>query len=331
MMKPQDDAVPNGSSLAEKLRAGPSHVRQAALAELITHPDVAAHGLVVERLDDDDPEVCHLAAIVLGLMGTAAVNSLTSALATSPHTPVRVAAASGLARLGPDASVATTELDACLEDADESLRWHAAFALAKIGEPALPVLRGSLDSNNAVRRLAALDAVRWIGQPAEELAPAVRTMSDDLDARDQLLCDSALVRITEDPEQGLPRLTSALESDDDDLRRTAAEQIGQLGELGHDAATSLAQALLDSAWRVRCAAALALARVGANDNATIEVLANTLADSHEDVRCHAAIALASFSAPASSALSALREAEHDADDRVAATAKAAIESITAEP
>ncbi|MBX3346025.1 MAG: HEAT repeat domain-containing protein [Nitrospira sp.] len=112
------------------------------------------------------------------------------------------------------------------------------------------------------------------------------------------------------------RLTELLTDSDPDVRRTAAESLGKIGE--RSAGHGLLAALKDHDPRVRAAAARSLGNLG--DGASGVLLAGRLADSSEAVRVASALALSEIESSASSEAESLRMLHHqDAAVRLAAT------------
>lgn len=112
------------------------------------------------------------------------------------------------------------------------------------------------------------------------------------------------------------RLTELLTDSDPDVRRTAAESLGKIGE--RSAGDGLLAALKDHDPRVRAAAARSLGNLG--DGASGVLLAGRLADSSEAVRVASALALSEIESSASSEAESLRMLHHqDAAVRLAAT------------
>ena len=112
------------------------------------------------------------------------------------------------------------------------------------------------------------------------------------------------------------RVTELLTDSDPDVRRTAAESLGKIGE--RSAAHGLLVALKDQDPRVRAAAARSLGNLG--DEASGIPLAGRLADSSEAVRMASALALSEIESAASSEAESLRMLRHqDASVRMATT------------
>lgn len=102
------------------------------------------------------------------------------------------------------------------------------------------------------------------------------------------------------------RLAELLSDPDPDIRRTAAESLGKIGE--RTASRSLLVALNDQDSRVRAAAARSLGRLG--EGASGIALAGRLADSSEAVRAASALAISEIENIATTESESLRLLRH---------------------
>ncbi len=124
---------------------------------------------LVRLLQRGDPSVRHLAAAALGDLGDpAALDALLAALAGPDEEGVRWRAAEGLARIG---EPAVAGLAALAEDGDPDVRWKAIVALGDIGDPrAGPALRDRLADPDRFVRGRAVSALARLGEPCLPLA-----------------------------------------------------------------------------------------------------------------------------------------------------------------
>ena len=314
-----------------KLLDAEEQVRLAALAELLKGeaPPVPIVPEVAERLNDPSEEVRKLAVLVLERAGASAIPALAPALDEKQPTSVRVLAASALAKAGQNATPGINPLCACLLSHDGTLRWHAAFALGKIGASAVPALQVALRSADPEVLCAVADALGWIGSGAQAVLDDLKRLaSSSAPLPVRLACHSALVKISGDASAGLPMLLATLKEKDPIGRASALERIGHLRTMARESAPMLLPYLADSSGEVRAAAALALGRIEATTPETIEALTCVLADLEPDARANAGIALASMGAAAEPALPALRVMRRATAPRLAAIAKAAVERIS---
>lgn len=320
---------PDPPAVVQKLGSSAEHVRLAALAELL-RPEIDP-APVVEAvsgcLDDGSPAVRELATVVLGQAGAPAVRALTHALDPHQTMPVRIAAASGLARIGAPASMAVEPLCRCVEEDDDLLRWHAAFALGKIGAAAVPALRGLLRSERPATVGAALDGLGFIGSDANSAAEDIKGLLPLASPSLRLACHAALVAVTGHIEAGLPMLQAALEEPDASLRKQSLERIGLLRSRAQVLGAAVRRCLDDPAAEVRAAAALALARIEAGDAQAVEGLIGLLEDPELEVRAKAGIGLGGLGPKAAAALPVLQALCGNEDSRLSAIAKAALEKV----
>ncbi|MDP3564823.1 MAG: HEAT repeat domain-containing protein, partial [Methanoregula sp.] len=170
---------------------------------------------------------------------------------------VQYEAAEALGDLGDEKAVAPL-ITALKRDEFSGVRWKAAEALSKIGNPAVgPLIRALQYPDDDVRWKAAI-ALGEIGNP-EAVEPLIQLLSDE----------------------------------DRFVRSRAAHALSMIGE---PAVPSLVQALKKGDYGVRWGAALALGKI--KNPLAIEPLIFALADEQAMVRGEAAAALASIGTPA---------------------------------
>jgi HEAT repeat protein len=278
-------------------------------------------------LEDSEENVRQLAVVILAQIGAPAVIALIQALDEKQPVAIRIAAASGLGRIGADAAPAIEPLCKCLHSDDERLRWHASFTLSKLGGTAVPTLQRMLNSSEPKVICAAVNSLEWLGRDAKMAIEDIKKLSSSSPLLIRLACYSSLVKITGDTAQGLPKLYASLNAEESLIRKTCIERIGFLVEIAKEAAPLLLPCLSDSAGEVRAAAALALARIGADQPGVVEGLILLLNDPNPEARTNAGIALSARGPAAISALPALRAMQTDQDPWVAKIAKAAIDWI----
>jgi HEAT repeat protein len=192
-----------GQTIQARLSDENEQVRLAALGDLMK-PD-AVPGQVVENvaacLNHSNETVRQLAVVVLGQVaaqgepGKHAVPALVRALDEAHPKSVRMLAASGLARAGPDAAPAIEPLCRVLTSPDKSLRASASLALGKIGAPSVPWLRRMLRVSDPAVIAAATEALGLVGRPAKDAVEDLRSLRTSPDPKIQQACDSALEKI----------------------------------------------------------------------------------------------------------------------------------------
>jgi len=316
--------------LAARLKSSQEALRLAALAELLRLGQE-----ISDCLDDVAACLAHanagertLAVEVLTRMGVSAVPALITGLEESQPPAVRIAAASGLGRVGPAAAPAIDRLSACLTSNDPMLRWHASFALGKMGQAAVPTLRSLLDSSNPLVVAAAVDAFEWIGEDAGEAVEDLQRLSAKAPSPLlQLACTSALLKISGDAAAALPVIEAMLQDENQETRKACLERLGMLTGSAREFVPLIMGCLEDPAGEVRAAATLALARIEEEPSRILEALTERLADPDGEVRANAAMGLARYGPAAASALLALRALQQDPEPRLVAIANGAIERI----
>lgn len=330
MQTPGQEQESDLSIVAAKLRTGEGYVRVATLAGLLSS-EVNVENIVdavAACLSDSSLSVRELAVLVLGRSGKPAVNALIQGLSEKQPLSVRIAAASGLSRLGAEATPAVGVLCKCLESPDELLRWHSALALSKIGKAAIPSLLDILVSLEPAAQSVVVDALGWMGADARDALRAIKGLTSSPSPWLQLSCHGALIKITKDIAESLPKMLTALRHQNPDIRRAALQRVGELREIGRASASNLLQCLEDPSSAVRAEATLTLARIEAKEPESVQALIHALRGHELDVRSNAAIALSHLGPEASPALPLLVTMQNDKDLRIAAIANASIQRIS---
>lgn len=244
------------------------------------------------------------ALLVLELIGpirsVKVLPAASAALRDDPSELIRQAAAQAIGRMCVKARMENIKLDrvrdaliwALRNDRSGRVREAAANALARFeaeAEPAVAALAAALADLHPGTRTAAAEALRRIGKEARDALPElqklVRDAKGDLLAR--LQATLALGRI------GGPDAVSALteiaadKAAPAELRKAAAEALGNLGKDGAPAANTLATVLLerDAGAELRRAAAHALDQLGLDAKPALAALKKALKDDDKFVRC----------------------------------------------
>jgi hypothetical protein len=179
----------------------------------------------------------------------------------------------------------------------EHARLQAAYALGRVGEPALPGLV------EAVRR-EAIAAAESLGQ---------RRPSDPKGYnRTALPAAQALSAAGQGAVAALQRL---LDDAHWYVRATAADTLGDIGPAAAAAVAALARRGDDESWWVRRNAVEALGRIGHLDGEGGAALIRALRDPDDRVRLNAAVALAKMVAAPGHAVDELRRLEREEPDR----------------
>lgn len=179
-------------------------------------------GLIKALINKNDPKLRLAAAEALGEIGDArAVQPLMIALR---HQYFRSTAIKALVKIG---GPAVESLIAALNDTDGDMRWAAAEALGKIGDPRAvePLIANLSDTYLYARRYAA-EALGKISD-TRALEPLIAAMSDE-DVIMRRFAAEALNRIGD--ARAAKSLTAALSDEDSDVRRFAAEALEKIGD-----------------------------------------------------------------------------------------------------
>lgn len=163
-----------------------------------------------------------------------------------------------------------------LSDRSEDVRWAAAYALVKVGAPAVGPLIRALDNKDSVVRLRAAWALGRIKDP-RAVDHLTATLHDG-DWAVRMRAAQALGHLR--ARSALDALLLAMRDENADVRRHV---IGALTRIADPAsADRLGAALKDKDWRVRLAAALALSAIG--DEKSLIYLRAATSDGNEYVR-----------------------------------------------
>jgi len=314
-------------------------------------------------------------AWALGRFGPRAKEAV-PALAKTMHGKdgwARQPAAWALRKIGKDAAPATEALIKALSSAwggnarSAGCGYHAAHALARIGESALPAVIKALETvprkgRSSRSRCAAAVVLGLMGSKAKEAVPAlIKVLSED---QPLLKTEAALALSKIDPsaEGVVPALAQALTDTNYAVRNSVAQALGGCGSAAKDAIPALETALADRKKEVRYSAAEALGRIGENsvpvliqafengdawtrkyaaralgDAAresgsvqAVDALIKGLQDNNAEVRREAVLSLALIESKAGKAASSLKEALGDADYIVRYAAEKALTRISGE-
>lgn len=187
-----------------------------------------------------------------------------------PDASIREGAVLALATLGPAGKPAVPPLVATLGDESWRVVDAGRAALARIGAPAsesVPELVAKLSDDDWAIRRKAVELLGEIGPPAGDAVPFLVDLLADRDPHIQSLAAKALPRISPCWCEGnavpkaIPGLIDKLAASDCNLRRTAADVLGQLGEAAQSAVPALLRKLQDRNEYVRISAAIALDRI----------------------------------------------------------------------
>lgn len=132
-------------------------------------------GALAHLLEHKDPQVQYEAAEALGIIGDeTAVSPLITALKRDEFSGVRWKAAEALSKIG---NPAVEQLIATLRFPDDDVRWKAAIALGEIGNPdSVGPLIALLEDEDRFVRSRVAHALSMIGEPA--VGPLIKSLEE---------------------------------------------------------------------------------------------------------------------------------------------------------
>jgi HEAT repeat protein len=210
-----------------------------------------------------------------------------------PSPKVRSRSARFLRHLRPTDDKSLLALAAALDDPDGEVRSAADYALAAIGEAAIPALVDTLKTGTRDGRYEAVETLMRIGSPAKdavsELSELVRDGKLDLEIRQRGV--EALGSIGPAAKAAVPMLLELLKGNSDPLRYYAALNIIEVAPKDPQVVAGLIQALREPNYpKGQEAALVALSRIGPAAKPALPVLIETVSASAAAVplRCDAA-------------------------------------------
>jgi HEAT repeat protein len=275
---------------------------------------------------------------------------------------LRSGAARALELMGPKARAALPALAKALRDDDANISMRASFALARIGEAAVPQLMRGLEARPFHTRLLSINALSRIGAGAHQAIPALVVALDDKSSQIaeqashalssigpasvpklipvlkhprapvRALAAAALAEMGPPGREACPELIEALHRERDVIVRTRiVEALGKVRPSADKVVSALSNALKDEDSGVRAKAAEGLGRSPRAAEAAVPVLIQALKDGSSDVRSSAIGALGSIGASAKLAIPALAAMAANNDETASIQAREALEKIRGQP
>ena len=193
-----------------------------------------------------------------------------------------------------------------MDDADATLRWHAARALGSIGpdaKAAIPALTARLKDEDPIVRAQSAFALGLMGDDAKPVAAELVGAVGDEEALVRRAALRALFRIKPDREVTRPLFLKLLQSSDP---LTVTSVLHSMAELGADAVPAVADALEHP--ESRYFATLVVQEIGEPAKALVPKLTELVKAADEpELRMHAILALGAIGEPAQSAVPAITE------------------------
>jgi HEAT repeat protein len=242
---------------------------------------------------------------------------------------LRNAALFGLADLKPASGAVLPAMSEALHDPDKSVAGAALYAVAALGDPAIPALTDALKRKEL--RPDAARILAQMGSRAKGAAPAlVEIVRTDQDGHSQSEALMALGSTDADPKVVVPATIEALHSRREDVCSAACFALGRMGKPALAAVPELEKRLGD---RDECGAmaAWALVRIAPDSpevaHRLVPLFVKALNQCEPTVRIEAAASLARMGPLAKDAIPALRRVSADNDKRVHAAALAALSAV----
>ncbi|MFO1500360.1 MAG: HEAT repeat domain-containing protein [Verrucomicrobiota bacterium] len=196
----------------------------------------------------------------------------------------RIAGAHALRIMGPRAEPALPALARALR-ADGTTAWHAALALAQLGQPGITALSGALLQISPANCGFACYALRTLGQSASNAVPALGQV---LQTREVASAEPAARALTAIGPAAEPALIEALSHPNAGIRACASRALGSMGPLGRGSLPRLlAVTQVDVDANVRAAALQAAAEVDPNNDVLVPVLGQALMAPSRELRLRA--------------------------------------------
>jgi predicted NACHT family NTPase/HEAT repeat protein len=217
-----------------------------------------------------------------------------------------------------------------LEDDDEDVSLHAAFALGWLGNASETVINTLLlrleDGDYSVRFYAAR-ALGWLGNASETVINALLLRLEDGDYSVRFYAARALGRLGNASEAVINVLLLGLENGDNSVRREAAEALGNLGNASEAVINALLLRLEDEDNSVHRQAAEALGNLRNASEAVIGGLLLRLEDEDNSARALAAEALGNLGNASEAVIGGLLLRLEDGDNSVRASAAEALGNL----
>ena len=250
----------------------------------------AAVPTVGEVLRQPDVALTSAAAMTLVYLGTNSLPELIAALDDGDFN-IRSHACYALAMLQTNAAPAVPRLGEIVVDERGVIAATAATTLARIGEPAIPVLKDFLKHTNATVRRWGLVALGQVTPPARSTLPELMQAANDADAGVRAGAVQAVGTIDRTSAESGAVLLRALDDPNGEVRAAAAGGFTVRPRLVRENQDRLYKMLEDEAVNVRALAATAIGQTGEHAAGAVPQLTRMLDDTNEVVRASAARAL----------------------------------------
>lgn len=264
---------------------------------------------LISALGHEDPDVSKQAARNLGEIGpdaAAAIPALSDGL-SDPDTFVRVSCAWAIMEVTSDSSLVFPTLVSSLMDPSAQVRYAAIHTLADIGEEARSAIPALVE---CLKREHDPDNITFLRQALHAMgSDAVGPLSSlllDGNREARLAAAETLWTFGPEAQGAVPALTLAIQDADEDVRRTAVQALGDVGQGSGAGVRALVKAAEDPV--LQWSALTALCGMGAAAHEALPALVSTLEDGNGYLRAGAARALGEIGGGAEAARPALVKA-----------------------
>ena len=156
-----------------------------------------------------------------------------AAQVTDEDPGVRAASTSAIVLIESKRDDAAKLIVAALDDEDQIVREKALLAAAQLGDAAtaaVNVIRKQLFDDSEAVKIAALESLARIGESASSAFEDVSELGGDASSTVRMAVMKSLRKISEEPEVLLPVLIKGVEDSEWEVRRQAAQQLGEMEE-----------------------------------------------------------------------------------------------------
>lgn len=189
----------------------------------------------------------------------------------------------GLQLMSYAGSVSVPWLRAAMDDEENSVRMTAGVALQRLGSSAVPSLRRSLKSGDAIERSAAIRAIDLIGAAGKPAAPELIECVKDANAETRAHALSAICFVGTDLVDATPAILIGLTDPDYEVLNQSLETAWRLKAKDPRITAEIIKLLKDKFASVRANAAEALSHSGTSTPEVIAALEEALSDTNDDV------------------------------------------------
>ena len=231
------------------------------------------------------------------------------------HSLYRHKLALALAGIAPADKAVRLRLRRALRDEDEEMRVHAAWALWRLRDPELDVIKMLERAKSSKESDVRYALAEWLGEMApskSEACTALLLLLTDPDEHVRRKVVEALDKLRPKGTAAVRAYCRALGTKHWYIRCSAAEWLGEMKESAKPAVKDLEAVLGDENGMVRSAAGFALWEIDSvHCKVALEVLGHALKDESPNTRCHAIKRLGRMGREARTALPQVRKLLQD--------------------